>query len=135
MPDSRYCRRCHADCSNTEPCRCCDSRRLLEHHFLPEDVRNAFDQRFPAVAQAAATDTMASVTRELSLHWLRITDAVLEDEGVSGQIRERVLNAMLYGSTNPAEVVEREQAAQARIDLVQRHAAPVPFRLSGESTT
>src|ERR1700678_2792299 len=109
MADARYCAACRLDCSSDRPCRCCDRNRMLEHHFLPRDVRQAYERRFPAAKRAAADDALANYAREMSVHWLNIVDAVLEDEGVEGRIRHRVLNTILYGGPNPADVIAREQ--------------------------
>ncbi len=127
MPDARYCAFCHLDCSNDQPCHCCDRNRMLEHHYLPRDVRAAYEQRFPAAKKAAATDVLANYTRELSTHWLNIIDAVLQDEGVGGQIRHRVLNAILYGGPNPADVAERERRDEEQLELLKRVAVPTTF--------
>jgi hypothetical protein len=98
---------------------------MLEHHYLPRDVREAYERRFPATKRAAATDALAHYARELSVRWLAIVDAVLEDEGVEGQIRHRVLNTILYGGPNPADVVAREQLAEEQIEMLRQCAAPV----------
>jgi hypothetical protein len=124
MTDSRYCWRCHLDCSNDRPCACCDRNRMLEHHHLPTDVRRAYDQRFPGAVKAAATDPLANYARTLAEHWLSITDAVMEDEGVEGRIRQRVLNAILYGTATPAEVEERHRLMDAQVEMMKTVAAP-----------
>jgi hypothetical protein len=127
VTDSRFCAFCHVDCSNEHPCACCNRHRFLEHHYLPRDVRAAYEQRFPAAARAAKTDPLAHYARELSIHWLNIIDAVLQDEGVEGQIRHRVLNTILYGGPNPADVVERERRDEEQVELLRQQATPTAF--------
>lgn len=127
MADSRFCAFCHVDCSNEHPCSCCDRHRFLEHHYLPRDVRTAYERRFPDAMRGAQADPLASYTRKLSGHWLTIVDAVLEDEGVSGEIRQRVLNAILYGGPNPADVEERERRDEEQVEMLKMAATPTAF--------
>ena len=100
---------------------------MLEHHHLPTDVRRAYDHRFPKAVKAAATDPFANYARTLAEHWLAITDAVMEDEGVEGQIRQRVLNAILYGTATPAEVEERHRLMDAQAEMLKTTATPATF--------
>lgn len=100
---------------------------MLEHHHLPTDVRRAYDQRFPKAVKAAVTDPLANYARTLCEHWLAITDAVMEDEGVEGPIRQRVLNAILYGTATPAEVEERNRLMDAQVEMLKMAATPTAF--------
>jgi len=129
VTDSRYCARCHLDCSRDRPCTCCDRNRILEHHHLPTDVRRAYDQRFPKAVKAAATDPFANYAQTLCEHWLAITDAVMDDEGVDGRIRQRVLNAILYGTATPGEVEERHRLMDAQVEALKTMAAPTAFAM------
>lgn len=97
---------------------------MLEHHHLPADVRRAYDRRFPKAMKTAATDPLANYARSLCEHWLAITDAVMEDEGVTGPIRQRVLNAILYGTATPGEVEERHRLMDAQVEMLKTMATP-----------
>lgn len=87
----------------------------------------AFERRFPKARHGALTDAAVRYGRTLTIHLLDIADAAMEDENIERRARRRVINAILYGGSNPADV-ELRAAEQARFaEYVASNAQPMPI--------
>lgn len=119
MSDERpYCGRCRSYCASNAPCPCCSSVRTRRPHTLARDAINAYEQRVPGARHARLTDATAQYAHHLTTHLLDIADAAMADEGIEAPARYRVLQAVLYGGSNPADVWEREQMTQRHLDTL-----------------
>lgn len=91
----------------------------------------AFERRFPKARHGALTDAAVRYGRTLTIHLLDIADAAMEDENIDRKARRRVINAILYGSSSPADV-ELRAAEQARfVEYVASDVRPTPIVLGG----
>lgn len=87
----------------------------------------AFERRFPKARHGALTDVAVQYGRTLTVHLLDIADAAMEDENIDRRARRRVINAILYGGSNPADV-ELRAAEQARFaEYVAGDVRPTPI--------
>lgn len=107
-----YCARCRTDCTREQPCAHCENQRHIERHDLPADVLAAYEKRVPGAREARLNDATAQYAHHLLRHWLEVTDAVMQDEGVDARTRHRVLAAVAYASVTPADAWQRDRAAR-----------------------
>lgn len=140
MTDERpYCGRCRSYCASNAPCPCCQSARTRQPHTLARDAINAYEQRVPGARAARQADLTAQYAHHLITHLLDIADAAMQDEGIEAPARYRVLQAILYGGSNPADAWQREQMTQRHLatltaDLPSITVAPGQFEaLKGRS--
>jgi hypothetical protein len=105
-----YCARCRTDCTRQQPCAHCDNQRFPERHDLPADVLAAYERRVPGAREARLNDATAQYAYHLLRHWLEVSDAVMQDEGVDPRTRHRVLAAVAYASVSPADAWQRDRA-------------------------
>lgn len=119
MTDERpYCGRCRTYCSTNAPCPCCHAARTRQPHTLARDAINAYEQRVPGARHARLADQTAQYAHHLTTHLLDIANAAMADEGIEAPARYRVLQAVLYGGSNPADVWEREQMTRRHLDTL-----------------
>lgn len=119
MTDERpYCGRCRSYCASNALCPCCHSVGIRQPHTLARDAINAYEQRVPGARHARVNDATAQYAHHLTTHLLDIADAAMADEGIEAPSRYRVLQAILYGGSNPADVWEREQMTQRHLDAL-----------------
>lgn len=89
----------------------------------------AFERRFPKARHGALTDAAAQYGRTLTIHLLDIADAAMEDENIERKARRRVINAILYGGSNPADVELRAQEQARFAEYVAGDVRPTPIVL------
>lgn len=118
-----YCGRCRTYCAGNAPCPCCESRRVRQPHTLARDAINAYEQRVPGARAARQADDIAQYAHHLTVHLLDIANAAMADEGVEAAARYRVIQAILYGGSNPADAWQREHM---QAEFAQRLAAQPP---------
>lgn len=113
-----YCGRCRTYCASNAPCPCCHAARTMQPHTLARDAINAYEQRVPGARAARLADPTVQYAHHLTTHLLDIADAAMADEGIEAPARYRVLQAVLYGGSNPADVWERGQMTQRHLDTL-----------------
>lgn len=119
MSDERpYCGRCRSYCASNAPCPCCHAERTRQPHTLARDAINAYEQRVPGARAARQADLTAQYAHHLTTHLLDIANAAMQDEGIEAPSRYRVLQAILYGGSNPADAWQREQMTQRHLETL-----------------
>lgn len=63
-------------------------------------------------------DLTAQYAHHLTTHLLDIANAAMQDEGIEAPSRYRVLQAILYGGSNPADAWQREQMTQRHLETL-----------------
>lgn len=90
----------------------------MQPHTLARDAINAYEQRVPGARAARQADLTAQYAHHLTTHLLDIANAAMQDEGIEAPSRYRVLQAILYGGSNPADAWQREQMTQRHLDTL-----------------
>lgn len=107
--DRPYCGRCRSYCATNAPCPCCHHAGIRQPHTLARDALNAYEERVPGASHARLSDATAQYAHHLTTHLLDIADAAMADEGIKAPARYRVIQAILYGGSNPADAWQRER--------------------------
>ena len=120
-----YCGRCRMYCAPGAPCTHC--RPFPRPHTMARDVMDAYEERVPDAREARLNDATAQYAHHVTVHLLDVACAAMQDEGIDAGAWYRVLQAMVYGGSNPADV-ELRAAEQARFaEYVAGDARPTPL--------
>lgn len=126
MTDERpYCGRCRSYCSINAPCPCCHSARTRQPHTLARDAINVYEERVPGARHARLNDATAQYAHHLTTHLLDVANAAMQDEGMKAPARYRVLQAILYGGSSPADAWQREQMTRRHLETLAATPAQV----------
>lgn len=120
-----YCGRCRTYCVPGDPCTHC--RPFARPHTMARDVMDAYEERVPGAREARSKDATAQYAHHLTVHLLDIAAAAMQDEGIEAGARYRVLQAMVYGGSSPADA-DLRMAEQPRFaEYVAGDARPTPL--------
>lgn len=131
MPDhENYCGRCRMYCTPSAPCTHC--RPVARPHTMARDVMDAYEERVPGARETRRSDAASQYARHLTVHLLDVAAAAMQDEGIEAGARYRVLQAMVYGGSNPADVELRAHEQARFAEYVAANARPMPYLLRNE---
>lgn len=127
MPDSssNYCGRCRMYCVPGAPCTHC--RPFAHPHTMARDVMDAYEERVPGARDARLADAASQYAHHLAVHLLDVAAAAMQDEGIAPDARHRVLTAIVYGGSNPADVGARMEQDARLVEYMQGDVRPTPL--------
>jgi hypothetical protein len=120
-----YCFACRSYCARNAPCRCCES--VWRQHSPGQDAMLAYEKRVPGARHGALSDAAASYGRTMTIHLLDIASAAMTDEGIDPAVQHRIINAILYGGSNPADVELRLGQEARMVEYMRTDARPTPL--------
>lgn len=122
-----YCGRCRMYCVPGAPCTHC--RPFARPHTMARDVMDTYEDRVPGARDARRGDAASQYAHHLTVHLLDVAAAAMRDEGVDAGVRYRVLQAMVYAGSSPADVELRLQEQARFTEYVANNAKPMPYLL------
>lgn len=98
---------------------------------LTDAETERYRQRMFGASKAAVTDPMFQFQTAFLRSMLDLADMVMEDEGVTPEVRRRVVRGVLYGSPNVADAELRVQQREQLTEELKRQ-VHMAVRLDGE---
>src|SRR5690348_808995 len=89
---------------------------------LSEDAWGRYTSRSAAAGRALFNDPLYAAQMSQMRQLLDLTDMVLEDNGITEDVRRQVANQLLYGCPNPYDAEVRVERHREKVEELARMA-------------